>query len=305
MQIAPGLRRMRWFACALALLCAAATSLAATPLPDSTSESILAVAHLHPGCCYPDTVWGRPGAEHGWLPTRITWGGYDSLHTPPCLSGPTHRPKLRETTFEYPTWPHLGTAMAAQLLSLGDTLTDLVFYIWGGVSDTTNPHDSTRVAAIFGQAGLDSIATINFATLSDYQTLPFFAMDLHVGSLFVQPDNRDLSGVTSYILQPVGGGPPSLHRIQPAATPPWDVRLHPNPAVTSTQIEGTPIPPGEYRVEVIGVDGALRLHEQVTVQESGELFGTLDLAALPSGFYLVRLYNATTLVGSYPIVKTH
>lgn len=280
------------------------------PLPRMTivdsSEVILGITRINPGC-YPDTVWGRRGNQFSWLPTRITWGGFDSLHIPPCFPGPSSRPKRRETKFEFPPWTHLSVSLSLQRLNTSDTLDDMVFFLAGGVTDTTDPHDSVRSVVVWGQSGLDSLALINIGTLPAFQAAPFFAMDLRVGTNFTEPASRDLSHITSYILLPVSQPVPQSRTERPAEVA-WDVKLYPNPAVTSTQIEGRPVPPGDYRVEVIAVNGALALEQEISVAATGQLLGTLDLGSLPSGYYVVRLYNRSTPtvpVGTYPIIKSH
>jgi hypothetical protein len=278
----------------------------AAPRPRLVADTvILAIGHFRPGCI-PDTVWGEAGEGFTWRPLYITWGGADSLHTPPCPPGKGSRPRLAKTTFEYPTWPHLGISFSAEQRSLGDTLIDLVWHVWGAYPDSTDPHSTVRSQVVFGQSGLDSLATIDLASLPAYQTFPFFAMDLEVGTHLIEPDNRDLSGTSSYILLPIGGGPPPAPLVYQPAAVAWKVKLYPNPAAGSASIEGRPVPPGDYSVEVIATDGAVALRQQITVQETGELFGTLDLKSLPSGFYVVRLRNAGSdiRVGDFPIVKT-
>lgn len=185
-----------------------------------------------------------------------------------------------------------------------DSLKDIVFYMWGHYVDSTGVRDSARAAILFGQASLDTLLTINLAHIVGFQSFPFFAMELKPGLGLSDPAVRDATGVTSYVVNRVARPIIIDHLKQnPASVPdPWSVQLYPNPAATSTQMEGRLIPPGEYMVEVISVNGSIEREQDVSVSETGELFRVIDLHDLASGYYLVRLHSKGKLFGTYPII---
>jgi hypothetical protein len=276
--------------------------------PDTTGEELLYVGRIDPDC-HPDSVFGNTDADGNVLPSRIVWTGYDTTLVslcPPDSLHPAHYPKYPETTIEYPSWPRFSGAVAIQQVNPGDSLADLIFYLRGGVADSTNPYDSLRALVLYGGNGIDTVPSINLATIGTVQVAPFVAVELRTDAELVEPAYRDLSRQLSYILLPVDpppGAPPVVEH--PAGVDAgWSVRVYPNPAHGSTQIEGRPVPEGDYRAEVVAVDGRTVAQQEITVGGTGDLFGTLDLKSLPSSLYVIRIYNADRLVGLFPIVTT-
>jgi hypothetical protein len=305
-------RRIRRFLTCRQLICgvpafvllASMTMIApALARPDTTGEELLYVGRIDPDC-HPDSVWGHTDRDGHVLVSRIVWAGYDTAHIAPCPPGsPVHYPKYQETTFEYPAWPRFSATVAIQPVNLGDSLADLVFYLRGGVPDSTNPYDSTRVLLLYGGVAIDTVPTINLASLPSFQIAPFVAIELHTGTHLVEPAHRDLSEQLSYVLSAIEP-PEAPPAVQHSAGVAWNVRVYPNPAHGSTQIEGRPVPEGTYRAEVIAVDGRTVIGQEITVGAAGDLFGTLDLKSLPSSLYIIRIYNADHLVGTFPIVTS-
>jgi hypothetical protein len=82
------------------------------------------------------------------------------------------------------------------------------------------------------------------------------------------------------------------------------VRLYPNPAGTSAQMEGEDLQEGFYRVEVVAVNGQVYHREDVKVEGSKRLVETFDVRRLPSGYYVVRLERDGKAIGNYPIIIT-
>jgi hypothetical protein len=64
------------------------------------------------------------------------------------------------------------------------------------------------------------------------------------------------------------------------------------------------VPPGEYHVEIVASSGIIEHRQELTVGGSGELLRALDLQALPSGYYVVRVFSSERLYGAYPILVT-
>ncbi len=271
----------------------------ATPRP-----VILYTGHLNFDCVQ-DTVYGLPDAAFRYHPTAIRWGRGDST----CgIAMPLDR-LVSETVIRYPAWRTLGVSVGFQRMN-PDTLDDIVIYLWGSVNDSTGRRDTVRPILIFGQQGLDTLPELDLAAIEAFQIAPFFAMELRVGSELVEPALRDLSGVTSYLLTPVAFEIPTgdtTRQENPGDTaqgPPVRIRIYPNPAGYEAQVEVDSLPPGEYSVEIVGVNGLVYLSQTVSVSMSGTLFGMLDLHAMLTGYYLVRVHDGNRVFALYPILIT-
>ncbi|MEO5928483.1 MAG: T9SS type A sorting domain-containing protein [Candidatus Kapaibacterium sp.] len=273
---------------------------------------------LYVGCinfdCYRDTVFGSMDEKFHYLPHAIHWGRSsfgilgDTLHHSDsnCVDHVPPYKRVAITTITYPSWDSLSGSVAFQRIN-ADSLADMVIYMWGRVGDTLHRHDTIRPMLVFGQHGMDTLTTLNIASVNNFQMYPFFAMKLRIGTDLVEPDLRDLSSVTSYILEPVS------YAIDSSKAPPIretgtsravNVRVYPNPTGTLAQVESESTPPGEYSVEVVAVNGEMVSRQDVTVTSTRGLFKTLNLSDVPSGYYMIRIHTATTLVGSYPIIIT-
>jgi len=310
--------------CALFFIAQHCVGWAAPDTVAHPAESVLFIGHLNFDC-YSDTVTGWGDERRRFLPRAIHWGQprvalrynpqtdrYDTLIADSACGMPSDR-RLRTTALHYPAWEGVGGSIAFQRMN-ADTLTDLLFYLWGTVGDSDERRDTLRPLLIFGQQGLDTLPVLDLAAIESFQVAPFFAMELRLGTELIEPAMRDISGRISYVLAPVfidiedrdrdttatpGSGPSDS-----SGVPPVRLVVYPNPTGVSTQVQVDSIPPGEYRIEVVGVNGLVYLRRDVEVSMTGVLFQTLDLHALPVGYYIVRLYSGTTLYGVYPIIIT-
>jgi hypothetical protein len=186
-----------------------------------------------------------------------------------------------------------------------DTVQDLTLFLYGQVGDTANPIDTARAFTIFGQNSLDSVGVINLELMGTIQYTPYFAVELLPNQYLVDREPRDPSGDESYRLLPINQPiPKPVEKSPPAMQNAWSVRLYPNPAVYSTNLEIMSVPPGEYHVEIVASSGIIEHRQELTVGGSGELLRALDLQALPSGYYVVRVFSSERLYGAYPILVT-
>lgn len=276
-----------------------------TPDDAPTRRVILHIGHFNSDC-YPDTVLGRQVGVQ-FLPVRLLWGQYDSASSNSCSgtgSRSDRRRSLDETTFEYPDWSNLSGAVSFQRLNM-DTLDDMMITLWGTYGAGTAARDTGTMFVIFGQKKLARTSTITLGNLQSSRATPVRAKRLELESDLTDGRVRDLSGVRSYILHKsdfdqddtTSQGLEALSSVADA----W-VRVYPNPAVYSTVLEARRVPAGEYRVVVAGASGQSEIERSVLVDQSGELFRSLDLAALPSGYYVVQIYRKSVLFASYPIV---
>ena len=287
------------------------------PPPDSTEQDptdaelrILFTGHLNFDC-HADTVFGKPDHRFNYLPRAIHWGtgteGAGAEDTA-CGSATPKKQRVKKTTITYPGWGNFSGAVAFQRLN-PDTLTDIIFYIWGKTGNGQSQRDSMRAVAVFGQDALDAAHVIRVGEIGTFQDAPYFAMELRTGSELAKPGARDLSGRRSYELLPVGldvDEADTTERAAPLAGTDARiaVRVYPNPADNAAQLESETIPPGRYRVEVVAVNGQVHHSEDVEVEGGKRLVETFDMRRLPSGYYVVRLQREGKIVGSYPIAVT-
>lgn len=279
-------------------------------MPDSASAPSRVILHIAPlnGDCRLDTVQGHMDSRFQYVPDRILWGGWDHLHAPPCPITPDHPeqiyPRLPSTTIQFPPFPGLSASISFDNVNQ-DQNPDIVIHYWWPVGEAPQ-HDSGRTVVIFAQSGLDSIPVIDIGAIGVFQAAPYFAMELRPGIEMVDPAVRDPSGMTSSILLPVTIKlpPPQKQEQTAAVTDPWRVQVSPNPAHVAAEITGHLIPPGDYTVEVVNVNGSLEQRHDVSVTETGELFRIIDLHDLASGYYVVRLHTGDKLFGTYPIIIT-
>lgn len=216
---------------------------------------------------------------------------------------------MRESIIAYPDWRRFGLSLSVQPIN-EDTLSDLVFYLWGAVRDTNAARDSVRPFVVFGQHGLDTLDTIHVNAIISFSTSPFIGMELRIGSEIMGARVRDPSRRSSYKVnrirldvgrQDTTESPRGAPR---AADRPPEVRLYPNPGSTTTNLLGRELPAGSYTVEVVATNGAIVLRYDETIGENGFVLRPVDLRRIASGLYIVRLLSSDRFVGTYPISVT-
>jgi hypothetical protein len=276
--------------------------------------------------CLPDTVVGDAASSipARALPAAIRWGQprriitYDSttgqhdttIADSACLGTIPLDRKVAVTAIHYPAWEHLAGAVAFNRVNLDDSLDDMTLFLRGTVGDSLHRTDTLRALVVFAQQGLDTLPMLDLAPVDAFQVAPFFAMELRVGSELVEPEVRDLSGTTSYVIQPVSLGIGAEHHDTTITSgdsipaQPIRLRVFPNPTGGEAQVQVDSIPPGDYSVDVVAVNGHVYLHQEVSVAMAGAFFQTLDLHTLPTGFYVVRISDGGALFGLYPIIIT-
>ena len=316
----------------LALLCAllaVASRAVALAVPDTTAhprDVVLFVGHLDFDCI-PDTVtgWREPGRQ--FLPRAIRWGRprailqrdgasgrIDTLFPDSaCLGAIPLERRVAVTTIIYPAWERLRGSVAFQHMN-PDSLSDMLLYLRGTVGDSAERHDTLRPILVFGQQGLDTLAELDLGAVAGFQASPFFAMELRKGSELVEPAVRDLSGIVSYVLAPIAlnfadRDRDSLTELPPLPgdslpVTPIHLLVYPNPTGTTARLQVDSLPPGEYSVDVVAVNGLVYLSQALTAPESGPATATLDVHELPVGYYVLRISDAARVFGVYPIIIT-
>lgn len=274
---------------------------------------VLGIVHLNFDC-YADSIIGSMNDEFSYVPRCIRWGKPrpgDQIDTlgegPGCLGEIPREKKRQQTLISYPSWRRASVSIAFEHLN-ADSLVDLVIYIRGEEQDGDGEwHRVQRPLVIFGQHGLDTLDNLDLGAMERFQIEPFFGMELREDVDLTEPGIRDLSGETSWVLNP-----PQLDAPQAPAPPALlasvgtagaaTVHIYPNPTASKALIQADAIPAGEYIVEIAGVNGWVHLRTKVRTEERGNLFQSLDVRDLPSGYYIVRLTYAGTTYGTYPII---
>jgi hypothetical protein len=135
-------------------------------------------------------------------------------------------------------------------------------------------------------------------------------MDLRRGHELVDEKERDLSGRKSHLLEHLRLDVRDTSRgnsdaaLTADVSEPW-VSIYPNPAVYATNVDAQKVPAGNYRVVLTATNGAVYARQDVSVDESGQLFRTFDLRDVPSGYYIVQIHETGRPIGTYPIVILH
>lgn len=306
--------RLFWAACViLVALSTGVTTQAQVPLGidavDSTPK-ILHIGRLNTDCL-PDTLIGVMDRRFHHIPVAIRWGR--SLLPPPqCPNSPPldsmqQLHQMPMTLLHYPQWEKLTASVSATLLN-NDLYEDLIITVRGKVDTGIHRRDTMRMLAIFGQLGIDTLPILQLGMLAPIQSTPFFAMELLFGTHLVEPGYREIGNAVSHTLTPI-----TVQVVQdsipfppppPIIPPPLlvDIRILPNPTVGTAQVEASPLPEGEYVVQVISVNGTEVHRQNVTVGASQDMLRTLRLQNVPSGWYIVRLYSNSQRIGEYPIV---
>lgn len=241
---------------------------------------------------YADTVLGGVyGGAFTRLPERVIWGK-DPVHPQP--NG------LSVTMFKYPAYPGLAGSVSFLQLNPGDTVTDMLFFLWWKNNTATTEPDTGRGLAVFGQTALSTVPVIDFnQILPGFQTHPFFAQEVQSDIHLTEPKVRDLSDVESYLLAPfnIPGAPPIVTHVEDSI----EVRIYPNPSLYTTTIEAA-LPAGSYTAKLIGVSGEVFEEQTVHLESNGTLWRSIDVSRLVSGYYVVQLLREGTPVGSYPFL---
>lgn len=315
--------------CIMALACSAYGTAWSGSSPSSTedSERIAEEHTLFIGAfntdCYQDSILGKRTPQGGFMLTRIRWGAPHSTQCPmhggeldSCASRTPFAKRQRETVITYPTWDIRTASVSFQRLN-NDAFADIIIHVRATTKgDDGKEQKMRRSLGIFAQRGLDSLAAISLEDIARFQAVPFFAMDLTIGSEMTKPGRRDLSSRMSYILEPVRLDLDTVS-VQPMPAPPTTalavtengqhthhVRIYPNPTAQVIRIEAMGLTAGTYHVTVVGVNGIEQMRRDVTIT-GNETSATLDVAQIPSGYYAIRIDagNGQT-VGLYPIIIT-
>lgn len=279
--------------------------------PGARAIIILGVAHLNADC-YQDSIVGFLDDEFRPVPHAIVWGrstssGDTSPQDASCSgvqTGP--HPQRHHTVIAFPDWQSLSVSLAVERFG-GDTLADFVLHMRGYEVEQDGKIVSRRVSvAVFGQQGLDGMDTINSAIIGEFQSAPFFAMQLHRGRDLIEPAARDLSGRTSWILLAPEPEQPPSPAVHPAAVAApgaqYPVNIYPNPARNTLTVEMPGTNGARYRIELIRTNGVLEQVIDVRPRDDGKIIETLNLEQTPSGYYAVRVLHGVNVIGSWGVV---
>lgn len=320
--------------CMMALACAAYGT-AWSGSPPSSTDGIERIAEEHTlfiGAfntdCYQDSILGRRIPQGGFILTRIRWGASHSAQGPmhgdgpdSCASRTPLAKRQRETIITYPAWDIRTASVSFQRLN-NDSFADIIIHVRATTKgDDGKEQKVRRSLGIFAQRGLDSLAVISLEDIARFQAVPFFAMDLTIGSEMTKPGRRDLSSRTSYMLEPIVLDLDTISaQPMPALTMPTlampasagaengqhthHIRIYPNPTAQAIRIEAAGLAAGTYHVTVVGVNGIEQMRRDVTIA-GNEASATLDVAQVPSGYYAIRIDTGDgRTVGLYPIIIT-
>lgn len=279
--------------------------------------------------CYPDTVQGIR-TEGGYLPKRVLWGssmpGQSGVSDTICQEAKSVHLRVPQTVFVYPGGAVLNGTVAFQHVN-PDTLIDIVLHVRqkvkGQGKEKEREYDSLRSIVLFGQHSLNTMPVIHMGDIRRFQADPFFAMELVKGSELTRPGKRDFSGATSYELEPISMDVDDRDTVVTPIIAPIagldyrdgshgtaSVQIYPNPAGNTIMIEAAGLTAGPYVLELVSVNGAVELREEIGIGQGGILSRALDVQRVAAGYYVVRIEkgsgssHAKSVIATYPIIIT-
>lgn len=264
---------------------------------------ILDIGHYNDDCAF-DTLIGTAKQGKNILPRFILWGYFSASYTVPDSL------KVSYTEFVYPDWISSGASNIFK--ANNDSLTDIVFYYWGKISDSALVEKDSSVALmLFGQRGLDTIKSVFLESIDTFQISPFVAMNVRYDHELNNCRKRDLSFTSSYNFNTIDLDlwqpdlPPAILPSFVENTVDSEINIYPNPAVFFTNIELKSISPGFYNVSLVNLQGELISHQFIEVSGKKQFTKMLDLTHVSNGFYLIIIKSETELIGAYNIIIIH
>lgn len=310
------LKQCAWLALVIAGLCGLSATARAEALPllnDSLyADAILFIGHLNPDCLA-DTVMGRSNLHDAFLPHRIIWGRATALNTGcPDTTGGSIPDSLKKscTYLKYPGWGSF-TGSSAMFQTDPDSLDDLMLYMWGNAGSEENPLDTGTTVVVFGQHGLNTIDTITVQSIDMVQYDPYYARHLVVGMDFIEPDVRDISGDTSYILRKIPAREDDNQQSPIASANPGEgsvvarqvrVSVHPNPVKRYAVVSADMLHGSSCIITMHTSDGSEVLRKEAGINASGGVNETLDLENISSGAYVIRIQVSGASIGDCPVM---
>lgn len=278
-----------------------------------TKEIVLTITHINFDR-YQDTIIGRQWQPLVYMPVSIRWGRKNDT-LPETIDSAHYVPdslKVRESLFHYPAWRNMRGNITYDHVNM-DTVQDIVFAISGFSCDTCAPVSYKRMVLLFGQDYLDTMSVIDLSVIDSFQFHPFIAINLQPGKELISPEHRDVSRNTSYVFPRISMNvrDTSADTSGMARAPlgveegKYMLRVYPNPAVYFTTVEAVTLPSGSYVVEIVNSAGQSFHRQEVDVEQSGELLRRLDLSAIPTGYYLIKVHTGRKLYGVYQILIIH
>ena len=253
-------------------------------------------------------------------PQRIHWGACDSVlcdtsgatlpFIPDSLRVPT-------TTLSFPSWNDLRIEIACLRLNpVSDSLHDLLFYCSGTVTVDSIEVDTSRVIALFGQHGLDTMSALDLSGIGDstlVQTSPFHAMIYREPTEFIDEEVREASGNSSWVIKLLNLPVATVAPPEQPSSPEFSVmpdnntlQVYPNPGSTITSVTAEQLPPGEYKLEVLALSGQILFkREHIRVSNDQALYTEVPLGDLATGYYIIRLTNGHRIQQVIPFVIAH
>jgi hypothetical protein len=253
-----------------------------------------------------DTLIITAGNNMRYLPKFIVWGRdasmqYDSSYTPIPDSL-----KVPYTEFIYPNWANFRCRVSIANFST-DTLMDIVFYMWGKVPNADSTLKDTATALILlGRRGMDTISVLRLGEFGKNDTVNSCFQELRMGMELTDSKIRDISYRPSWILNKIQNNegrqnikkPDEIQQVS-------SMRVYPNPAVYYTNLEITNIDKGDYRVQLISLEGSVVQEQRMSVNSANELITKLDLTDIATGYYLIKITTDTRLIGTYKLLVVH
>lgn len=242
----------------------------------------------------PDTILGVETAELRMLPVAIAWGSTSR----PSSTAPGREAGVTLTTLRYPSWERLTGSLTIEDVD-ADGVDDIALFYR---SWSPSMRDSAHAIVLLGRAALRRPSIDLTGTEPGDREL---IVDIARARLLQARAVRDLSGEASHAWGRLRSDPAEPPTSVPVESGTGWITVYPNPGATVARFEAGRLAAGEYRIEMIDIEGRVRASQQLTASTQQSVSGTFDIAELPPGSYLVRIRtgDATVVTHSMVVVR--
>ena len=253
--------------------------------PDSTMDTLICVAK----------------SNRKFYPRSIVWGSDTNSLMPNPL-------KVKETVLSYSSSTISNITPVGNVGKVNaDSLLDIVIILRGKLLQPDSTLKDTAIAVvIWGQQGLDTLASIDVMNIARTQDTPFNARHLYHAVDFTDYKVRDMTYNPSVKLRNI-----TLYNTrdpqEPSVVKDEQIKLivYPNPASNFSQVKIDNIQQGEYIIKIISIEGVVQMSERISVNQERNITKLIDLSNFASGTYFLQIGDNTKVLGKFNISIIH
>jgi len=246
-----------------------------------------------------DTLIGIASLNREFYPKYIHWGvdhdttWYDSL-------------KVQKTILDYPNWTDIRIRGNFDDIN-SDTVKDIIIVMWGKVTvDSVTYKDTAESFVLFGKRAFDTLMSVSLTNFPTFRETPYVAAKYRIGHEYEHGKKREYSYITSYTMEesmwkdtvvekPYADIPRALE-LKP------NMKVYPNPSIFYLDVEVDQIPPGEYELRFINMQGMGVISQAILTDEKEKISQRINTDGLPNGAYLIIVTKGSKMIGKYQII---